>query len=95
LDKDKQVIENYQNNEKMMILLYVQWCVNHDLDPVEMYEKAYPNQPKDLLMEMMEETVPKEQAEHIPDQTIINALQAFGNDDLAFAVYEEIEKQKK
>jgi len=96
LDKDKQVIENYQNDEEMMILLYAQWCINHDLDPVELYVKAYPNQPKnDVLLKMLESTVAKEQSEMIPDQMIISVLQTFGNDDLAFVVHEEKEKLKK
>ncbi len=38
------MIENYQNDEKMMILIFAQWCINHDLDPKEMYKRAYPAQ---------------------------------------------------
>ena len=98
LDKkelEQRVIENYQNDEKMMILIYAQWCINHDLDPKEMYEKAYPNQMKnDALTEALELTVSKQEADEIDDQTLLNVLQLFGNDDLAFIVQEEIMKRE-
>lgn len=95
MNQNQRVIKNYQENEKMMILLYAQWCRNNDLSAIELYEKAYPNQPKDLLLEMMGWTMPKEEAEPISNETLISALQAFGNDDLAFVVYEQQERQKK
>nr|WP_149473310.1 hypothetical protein [Oceanobacillus polygoni] len=93
-EKEKQVIENYQNDEKMMILIYSQWCINNGLDPVELYEKAYPGQLKNnALKEVMEETVPAKESAEIADQTVLNVLQLFGNDDLAFIVQEHIEKR--
>lgn len=92
---EKRVIENYQNDEKMMILIYAQWCINHDLDPKGIYEKAYPNQMEnDALIEALELTVPKQESDDIDDQTVLNVLQLFGNDDLAFIVQEEIEKRE-
>lgn len=94
-EREKQVIENYQNEEKMMILIYAQWCVNHDIDPVVLYEQAYPGQGKNpALGEAMELTVPKKESEHIADATMLEVLQLFGNDDLAFAVQGEIEKRE-
>ncbi|MDO6450614.1 hypothetical protein [Oceanobacillus profundus] len=93
-EKDKQVIESYQNDEKMMILIYSQWCINNELDPVELYEKAYPGQLKNnALIEIIGETVPAKESAEITDQTVLNVLQLFGNDDLAFIVQEHIEKR--
>ncbi|MFD1170288.1 hypothetical protein [Oceanobacillus caeni] len=95
-DKDRQVIENYQENEKMMILVFAQWCINHDLDPEQLYEEAYPNQCKNkVLLEVLENTVSKKESEEIDDQLVIQALQLFGNDDLAFIVQKEIEKRER
>ncbi len=93
---EKQVIENYQNDERMMILIYSQWCINHKLDPAVLYEEAYPNQAANSTMEEVHElTVPANESEDIPDQTVLNVLQLFGNDDLAFIVQEYIEKRDK
>lgn len=41
---EKQLAEAYERDENMMILVFAQWCVNHDLDPMELYAKAYPQQ---------------------------------------------------
>lgn len=41
---EKQLVEAYERDENMMILVFAQWCVNHDLDPLELYAKAYPQQ---------------------------------------------------
>lgn len=90
-DVEQKVIESYQNDEKMMILVYAQWCINHDLDPELLYEVAYPGQGKNsALKEALELTVPKHESEEIPNQTVLNILQLFGNDDLAFVVQEKI-----
>jgi len=94
-EHEQRVIENYQNDEKMMILIYAQWCINHDLDPKEMYKKAYPSQlQNDALIEALESTVSKQEADEIADQMVLNVLQLFGNDDLAFIVQEEIMKRE-
>ncbi|MFC2947817.1 hypothetical protein [Virgibacillus sediminis] len=94
-EMEKKVIESYQNDERMMILIYVQWCVNNEIDPVALYEEAYPGQSKNqTLQDMLELAVPKNESENIADQTVLNALQLFGNDDLAFAVQGEIEKRQ-
>jgi beta-galactosidase GanA len=91
---EEKIIENYQNDEKMMILIFAQWCINHDLDPIGLYQSAYPNQLKNhTLEETMELTVPKNEAEEISDETVLYVLQLFGNDDLAFVVQSEIEKR--
>ena len=93
---EKQVIENYQNDERMMILIYSQWCINHELDPTVLYKEAYPNQVTNSTMEDVQElTVPVNESDDIPDQTVLNVLQLFGNDDLAFIVQKYIEKRDK
>lgn len=93
---EKKVIENYQNDEKMMILVYAQWCINHSVDPQSLYMEAYPEQSENkALLETMELTVPKEESESIPNDTVLNILQIFGNNDLAFLVQREIEKINK
>lgn len=93
---EEKIIENYQGEEKMMILVFAQWCVNHNLDPEELYLRAYPHQAANqALREALELTVPKEEAGEVPDQTLLGVLSLFGNDDLAFVVTEEINKKKK
>ncbi|MCA0170629.1 hypothetical protein [Bacillus sp. RAR_GA_16] len=95
-DIQNKVIENYQRDENMMILVFAQWCVNNDLNPETLYEKAYPDQIHNpALKQSIELVVPKEESELIPDQTVIGVLSLFGNDDLAFVVSEEIEKRSK
>lgn len=92
----EQVIQAYQRDEGMMILVFAQWCVNHGLDAHEIYRRAYPDQTTNpLLAQMMDNTVPKEEAEDIPDATLLGVLSLFGNDDLAFVVSEEMERLKK
>lgn len=94
--REQRVIENYQNDEKMMILIYAQWCINNDLDPKELYEKAYPGQMKNsALVEALELTVSKEESDLIDDGVVLNILQVFGNVDLAFEVQGMIEKREK
>ncbi len=90
------MIESYQKDERMMILIFSQWCINNGLDPEKLYVEAYPHQEKNNTMtEVLELTVPAHESEEIPDQTVLNVLQLFGNDDLAFVVQEYIEKQEK
>jgi hypothetical protein len=92
---EEKIIENYQGEEKMMILVFAQWCVNHDLDPEELYLRAYPHQAANqALREALELTVPKEEAGEVSNQTLLGVLSLFGNDDLAFVVTEEINKKK-
>lgn len=94
-DMQERIIENYQKDERMMILIFAQWCVNHDLDPEEVYLRAYPNQASNqALRDALELTVPKVEAGEIADQTLLGVLSLFGNDDLAFVVTEEINKRK-
>jgi len=94
-DLEEKIIQHYQGEEKMMILVFAQWCVNHDLNPEEIYLRAYPHQASNpALIEAIELTVPKEEAGVVGDQTLLGVLSLFGNDDLAFVVTEEIKKMK-
>jgi len=73
----KQIIESYQKEENMMILVFAQWCVNHDLDPVSVYQKAYPDQGENqALKDGVALTVPKEEAGDVPDETLLGVLSA-------------------
>lgn len=93
---EQKIIQNYQKDEQMMILIFAQWCVNHDLNPTELYLKAYPDQPTNYaLKQTVDLTVPKEESEQIPDQTLLNVLSLFGNEELAFVVTEEMNKRRK
>lgn len=86
---EERIAESYRQDEDMMILVFAQWCVNHGLDPAELYRKAYPNQPdNERLVRVLELTVPKEEAGEIPDQTLLGVLSLFGNEDLAIVVSE-------
>jgi hypothetical protein len=94
-ETQEQIIRNYQRDEQMMILVFAQWCINHDLDPEELYLRAYPNQAENHgLKQAIELTVSKEEAGEISNDTLLGVLSLFGNDDLAFVVTEEIAKLK-
>ncbi|MUV38457.1 uncharacterized protein JNUCC1_02295 [Lentibacillus sp. JNUCC-1] len=91
--RENHIIENYQNDEKMMILIYAQWCINNDLDPEALYKAAYPHQPNNnALTEALELTIPRKESDPISNETVIGALQLFGNDDLAFTVQQKIDQ---
>lgn len=93
---ENKIIQNYQRDEHMMILVFAQWCVNHDLNPVELYQRAYPEQAHNnpALQHGIDLTVSKEESEEIPHETLLGVLSLFGNDDLAFVVSDEMKKLK-
>ncbi|MNB72019.1 hypothetical protein D3C75_185980 [compost metagenome] len=92
---EEQIIESYRQEEDMMILVFAQWCVNHDLDPEALYLQAYPDQAgNERLARALELTVSKEEAGEIPDDTVLGVLSMFGNEDLAFIVSEAISARK-
>jgi hypothetical protein len=92
-DMQEKIIENYQKDEHMMILVFAQWCVNHDLNPAELYQRAYPHQGKNpALQQGIDLTVSKEESEEIPETTLLGVLSLFGNDELAHVVTQEIKK---
>jgi len=93
---EEHIIRNYQRDEHMMILVFAQWCVNHDLDPAELYRRAYPQQITNAALEQaIALTVPKEEAGEVPDETLLGVLSLFGNEELAFVVTEEINRRKR
>ncbi|WP_309087881.1 hypothetical protein [Domibacillus sp.] len=88
------IMQSYQKEENMMILVFAQWCINHGLDPEAVYLKAYPDQAENpALKDALALTVPKEEAGDVPDETLLGVLSLFGNDDLAFIVTEEISRR--
>ncbi|MBH0231407.1 hypothetical protein [Halobacillus yeomjeoni] len=92
--REEEVIKNYQKGEKMMILLFAQWCINHELDPVDIYKEAYPHQGENKeLIDALELTVTKEESDPIDSETLLEALSLYGNDDLAFVVSEYISQK--
>lgn len=89
------VVQQYQRDEQMMIMIFAQWCVNNKLDAMELYQRAYPQQRDNYpLQQAMENTVSKEEAGEIPDATLLGVLSMFGNEELAFVVTQEIEARK-
>lgn len=98
LEKETQekIVQVYRQEEDMMILVYAQWCINNDLDPVELYSRAYPEQQaNERLARGLELTVSKEEAGDITNDTLLGVLTMFGNEDLGMVVAEEIEQIKK
>jgi hypothetical protein len=88
---EKKMADSYMRDTSAMILIFSQWCVNHDIDPEALYKEAYPEQsiPQELK-NMQALTVPKEEAGEIPVETLLNVLMAFDNEQLAFAVQSRI-----
>lgn len=91
---DDQIIQKYKEDETLMVRLFVQWCANHDLDPQLLYKKAYPDQAANtVLKEVMEDDDGFEEL-HIDNETMLDVLQMFGNEDLAFVLADEIHRLK-
>jgi hypothetical protein len=94
-DLEKHIINSYKQDEQMMILVFAQWCVNHDLDPMEIYLQAYPEQASNpALQQAVDLTVSKEEAGEISEDTLLGVLSMFGNDELAYVVTGVIERLK-
>ncbi|WP_142827434.1 hypothetical protein [Planococcus soli] len=90
-NRDEFIIKKYQQEEQIMVQLFVQWCTNYQLNPAELYQRAYPGQPQSaVLTDAIDETDTEEM--DIDHETLLDVLQMFGNYDLAFVVSEEIEK---
>ncbi|MFK3936430.1 hypothetical protein ACI2JA_02805 [Alkalihalobacillus sp. NPDC078783] len=88
-EREAYIIEKYKQEEKLMILLYAQWCVNHELDPVLIYEKAYPHQLKNQqLLDAVDQTLPKAEAEPVPLSSLLEVFSWFEQNELAFYVSE-------
>lgn len=90
-NRDEFIIKKYQQDEAVMIQLFVNWALSHDLDPLVLYKRAYPAQsPNEALDKAMYQADTAEM--DVSDDTLLDILQMFGNDDLAFVVSEEMEK---
>ena len=87
------VISQYQEDENVMIQLFASWCANHQLDALTLYTQAYPEQEKNVLLEKAVEEMDKDSLS-VETETLLNVLQLFGNEDLAFVVSEEADKLK-
>lgn len=94
-NREGRIIQAYEEDEKAMILVYAQWCINEGLDPFDLYKLAYPDQPENpWLKDLIQQTVPPKEAGHISYETIVNGLGVFGHTDLAFIVQEHVQKEK-
>ncbi|WP_018758452.1 hypothetical protein [Paenibacillus terrigena] len=93
---ERQMTQQFERDERMMILVFVQWCINNDLDPVALYTRAYPQQADNVeLREALKIAVTKEEAGPIGEHIVLGMLAAYNNDDLAAVVTEEIARLKK
>jgi hypothetical protein len=89
---DEQIIQQYKEDETLMIRLFVQWCSNHQLDPNILYKKAYPDQTANAALQEIIENDDGFDELTIDNETMLDVLQLFGNEDLAFVVADEIER---
>lgn len=93
---EQKVTEIYKQDTNAMVLVFAQWCINHGLDPVSVYEEAYPEQTIPVeLKSMLALTVPKEEAGDIALEMLMNVLLAFDNERLAAVVQQKAEAIKK
>ncbi len=92
---DEQIIKKYQEDEQIMIQLFAQWCKGYDLDANKLYARAYPAQQVNLALQKVLEEMDGDAQINIEDETMLDVLQLFGNDDLAFVITEEIERIAK
>lgn len=93
LSIDEQIIKKYKEEERLMVRLFVQWCSNYKLDAHKLYNKAYPNQQKNPLLQSVLDDITEDEEFEMDNETMLDVLQMFGNFDLAFIVSEEIAKQ--
>ncbi|MCM3760819.1 hypothetical protein M3212_08455 [Alkalihalobacillus oceani] len=86
--------QNFLFDEQMMILVFAQWCINHELDPRALYQQAFPGQIiPPALEQAISLTVPKEEAGEIADDTVLGVLSLYDQPELAELVRAEITKQ--
>lgn len=90
---DEQVIRKYQEDEQLMVRLFVQWCTNHKLNPHELYLKAYPDQQENTVLQKVLKEMDDDEEIDIANETMLDILQLFENFELAFVVTEEIARQ--
>lgn len=88
------IIQKYQDEEKTMVHLFVEWCRAHEYDPHTIYHTAYPEQGENPILSEIYKELQDQKPLHIQTDTLLNVLQIFGNDELAFVITELIEKYK-
>ncbi|MFB1081719.1 hypothetical protein [Jeotgalibacillus sp. JSM ZJ347] len=90
-EKEAYIIKQYQEDEQVMVRIFIQWCHEHNLDPERVYHEAYPAQaPNSLLKKLSEDG--ESFGMTIDSGTLIHVLQVFGNDELAYVVSEYAKK---
>lgn len=92
---EEQIIQKYKEDETLMVRLFVQWCANHELNPQLLYQKAYPEQSANEVLKDVVDSDEGFDELHIDNETMLDVLQMFGNEDLAFVVADEIQKLKR
>ena len=93
-DLNEQIIQKYKDDETLMVRLFVQWCANHKLDPHALYKKAYPQQGTNPALTQVIKDDEGFEDLYIDNETMLDVLQLFGNDDLAFVVSDEMQNFK-
>lgn len=95
-DDEARLIEQYQQEERMMILAFAQWCASNSLDAEALYERAYPLQAKnEELQEAIALIADSGTSPDIPDEALLSLLAMYGNDDLACEVSAAIDDRKR
>lgn len=89
------IIQKYQDEERTMVHLFIEWCREHQYDPHIVYQTAYPSQTENPIITEILATLSDQEPLHIPDHTLFEVLQLFGNDELVFVIADLIEKAKK
>mgnify|MGYP003457750496 CR=1 FL=1 len=74
-EMEAKIIENYQNEENMMILVFAQWCVNHDLNPEELYLRAYPTQSNNPALKEAIELYYQDEEPIMPKDIFVTTLE--------------------
>src|SRR5690625_6265335 len=89
-EREQFIIDNYQAGEDEMIALFVEWCHNHDFDPLKMYREAYAEQElPEILVKINKQ---RRDVGEIESSLLLEVLQMYGNDTLAFVVANYAEK---
>lgn len=86
MNNHEMIIQQYSEDEQTMIRLFIHWCKTNELDPIKLYQEAYPNQAKNELLIQITNEEKEEPAVTVSDETILDVLQLFGNEDLAFVI---------
>lgn len=86
------IIKKYQDEERTMVHLFVEWCRSHHQDPHQVYQLAYPEQTENPILTEVLQELDDQKPIHIPTNTLLELLQMFGNDELAFVITELNEK---